>query len=82
MLVNQLLPLLVRTAPSRIVSVTSIAHTVLREFVFDEDSGRVGDTGRRVFCRRLAGYEASKLAMVLHVKELSRRLGGLRIFRY
>ena len=79
LLVNQLLPLLVHAAPSRIVSVASISHTFLRESLFDEDTERVGDGGRSVFCRRLTGYDASKLAMVLHVKELTRRLAGLRL---
>jgi len=79
LLVNRLLPLLVQSTPSRVVSVTSISHSFLHESLFDDESQSqtVGHTGRRAFCRRLAGYPASKLAMVLHVKELSRRLGGM-----
>jgi len=78
LLVNRLLPLLIHSAPSRIVSVASIAHAFLHEPLFDDESAHAGGhADRRAFCRRLAGYEASKLAMLLHVKELSRRLGGL-----
>jgi len=77
LLVNQLLPLLVHSAPSRIVSVTSVAHMFIRDLVLDQDSQKV--EGHSRFCRKLAGYDTSKLAMVLHVKELSRRLGGLPV---
>jgi len=75
LLVNHLLPLLVRSAPSRVVSVTSIAHS----FVDDDSLFDARSDDHRMISRRLAGYDASKLAMVLHVKELSRRLGGLNL---
>ena len=77
LLVNHLLPLLLRAAPSRVVSVTSIAHAFPRQPLFDDQSAAYD--GLAAFCRRLAGYDVSKLAMVLHVKELSRRLGGPRL---
>jgi NAD(P)-dependent dehydrogenase (short-subunit alcohol dehydrogenase family) len=72
LLVYQLLPLLRRSAPSRILSVTSIAHSFFREPLFDINSAIDGSA----FCRRLNGYDASKFAMVLHTKELARQLGG------
>jgi len=77
LLVNHLLPLLLLAAPSRVVSVTSIAHAFPRQPLFDDQSAAYD--GLAAFCRRLAGYDVSKLAMVLHVKELSRRLGGPRL---
>lgn len=73
LLVYELLPLLIRSSPSRIVSVTSIAHAFIKTPLLNFDSQ---SQQSRSFCENLVGYDASKLAMVLHIKELSRILGG------
>jgi len=71
LLVYQLLPLLMRSAPSRIVSVTSMAHSFFKKPLLDIDSAT------KPFHENLVGYDASKLAMVLHTKHLNRLLGGM-----
>jgi retinol dehydrogenase-12 len=73
LLVYRLLPLLTRSAPSRIVSISSMAHAFVKHPLFDLDSK---STDGISFCKKLVGYDASKLAMILHVKELTRILGG------
>ena len=70
LLVHYLLPLLIRSAPSRVVSVTSMAHSFFKKPLLELDSTT------KPFHENLVGYDASKLAMVLHTKELNRILGG------
>ncbi|XP_072317193.1 retinol dehydrogenase 13 [Eucyclogobius newberryi] len=69
LLTNQLLPKLKSSAPSRIITVSSIAH-----------KGGVVDVDDLFFSRRtytpLESYRQSKLSNILFTRELSKRLTG------
>lgn len=70
-LVNELLPLLEASAPARIVIVASDAHRFTKGLDFDDlqsSSGRFGAM------RGMSVYSKSKLANMLHTRELARRL--------
>lgn len=68
LLTNLLLPLLKESAPSRIVNVSSIAHTRGTINTTDLNSERSYDAGD--------AYSQSKLANVLFTRELAKRLQG------
>lgn len=75
-LVNELLPLLEASAPARIVIVASDAHKFVRGLDFDDlqsGNGRFGST------KGLNVYARSKLANLLHVRELARRIPADRV---
>jgi len=72
-LVEQLRPLLVASAPARIVIVASDAHKMGGALDFDDlqsEHKRFGVVGG------MQAYGRSKLANVLHTRELARRLDG------
>ncbi|TMI27366.1 SDR family oxidoreductase [Candidatus Bathyarchaeota archaeon] len=71
LLTNQLLPLLKKSAPSRIVNLASDAHNGARIY-FDDLNGEKKYGGLRA-------YGQSKLANVLFTYELSRRLRGTSV---
>jgi NAD(P)-dependent dehydrogenase (short-subunit alcohol dehydrogenase family) len=71
LLTNLLLDIMRRSAPARVVTVSSEAHR----------AGRIDFTdlqGERSY-RRLRAYRQSKLANILFTRELSRRLHGSRV---
>jgi retinol dehydrogenase 14 len=68
LLTNLLLPVLKASAPSRIVTVSSAAHS-MGKLDFDDLLGIRG-------YNEVRAYNASKLANVLFTYELARRLGG------
>lgn len=68
LLTHLLLPSLQKAAPSRIVNVSSLAHTRGRINFEDLNSEKEYDPG--------AAYNQSKLANVLFTKELAKRLQG------
>ncbi len=70
-LINELLPLLQASAPARIVIVASDAHKFVKGLDFDNLQT---ETGRFGLVRGMAAYSRSKLANMLHTRELSRRL--------
>jgi NAD(P)-dependent dehydrogenase (short-subunit alcohol dehydrogenase family) len=70
-LVNELLPLIERSAPARIVIVASNAHKFVKGLDFDDLQNASGRFGAR---RGMAVYSRSKLANMLHARELARRL--------
>ena len=67
-LTNQLLELLTRSAPARIINVSSQAHWN-GHIDFEDPEGRRGYRAGRA-------YAQSKLANILHIKELAVRLAG------
>ena len=71
LLTNLLLPLLKRSAPSRIVSVSSVSHY----------GGHIdlGDLQLERGYRVMRAYSQSKLAQVLFTHELARRLEGMGV---
>lgn len=71
LLTNLLLPLLERSAPARIINVSSVAHT-RGQLDFDDPDLRRGFEGYRA-------YAASKLANVLFTLELAERLAGKNV---
>ena len=87
LLVHRLLPLLVTSVPSRIVSVSSIAHTFIHRSPLDLNNNNnyyyskkksTSSNGEdwSTLCSRLIGYDASKLALVLHARQLAKLLAG------
>lgn len=65
---------LVQSAPSRIIDVTCLSHKFLvapLNFMLQDPM-----SPENFLFPWLAGYGQSKLALVLHAKELSRRLSG------
>jgi NAD(P)-dependent dehydrogenase (short-subunit alcohol dehydrogenase family) len=69
LLTTLLLETLKRSAPARIVNVASDAHTMVKQFDFDDPQGE-----RRY--KALRAYALSKLANILFTLELDRRLEG------
>lgn len=67
LLTRLLMPLLEKSAPSRVVNVSSVLYKVGRLRPEDEDFGRAPEPW-------LATYAATKLALVLFTRELARRL--------
>lgn len=70
-LVNELLPLLEASAPARIVIVASDAHKFVGGLKFDNLQNEGGRFG---VGKGMATYSRSKLANMLHTRELARRL--------
>ncbi|CAD7013864.1 unnamed protein product [Ceratitis capitata] len=68
LLTNLLLDLLKKSAPSRVVTVSSLAHTRGEINVADLNSDKSYDPG--------TAYNQSKLANILFTRELARRLEG------
>ncbi|XP_017107897.2 retinol dehydrogenase 12-like [Drosophila bipectinata] len=68
LLTHLLLDVLKKTAPSRIVNVSSLAHT--------QGSINVNDLNSEKSYSRINAYSQSKLANVLFTRELSKRLEG------
>lgn len=73
LLVNELLPLLRAAPQARIVIVASDAHKFVRGLDFDDLQAATGRFGSG---RGMAVYGRSKLANMLHTRELARRLAG------
>lgn len=71
LLTNLLLDLLKQSAPSRIVNVSSLAHTRGQIRVADLNSEQSYDSGD--------AYSQSKLANVLFTRELAKRLAGTAV---
>jgi NAD(P)-dependent dehydrogenase (short-subunit alcohol dehydrogenase family) len=65
-LTERLLPLLTRSAPSRVVNVSSLGQQAID---FDDVMLTRGYSGTRAYCQ-------SKLAQILHAADLSERLAG------
>ena len=72
LLTNLLLPLLERSAPSRVVNVSSTAHYGARLDLDNVNEGKMGTGG-------LGAYGRSKLALVLFTYELARRVDGMGV---
>jgi NAD(P)-dependent dehydrogenase (short-subunit alcohol dehydrogenase family) len=72
LLTQRLLPLLERAAPARIVNVSSVAHGFVRDMSWDDLQMRQGFVVLRA-------YGQAKLANILHVRELARRLPPDRV---
>jgi len=75
-LVNGLLPLLEASAPARIVIVASDAHRFSKGLDFDDLQSASGRFGA---LRGMSVYSKSKLANMLHTRELARRLDPSRV---
>lgn len=75
-LVNGVLPLLEASAPARIVIVASDAHKFVRGLDFDDLQSADGRYGS---LKGLNAYARSKLANLLHARELARRLPAERV---
>lgn len=75
-LVNELLPLLEASAPARIVIVASDAHQFTSGLKWDDLNASKGRYG---VAKGMAVYSRSKLANMLHSRELSRRLADADI---
>ncbi|HEX6520914.1 MAG TPA: SDR family NAD(P)-dependent oxidoreductase [Streptosporangiaceae bacterium] len=71
LLTSLLLPKLAASAPARVVTVTSDAHSAARLDLSDPDLERGWDSWR--------SYANSKLANILFTRELARRLDGTRV---
>jgi NAD(P)-dependent dehydrogenase (short-subunit alcohol dehydrogenase family) len=77
LLTNLLTPLLVRSAPSRVINVASSAHAFAKEGLHLDD---LMITRRRY--RQKDAYGQSKLANILHARELNRRLADSGVTAY
>ena len=75
-LVNELLPLLEASAPARIVIVASDAHKFTRGLDFDDLQSSQGRFGA---LKGLSVYSKSKLANMLHTRELARRVDSSKV---
>jgi len=71
-LTRELLPLLEKAAPARIVNVASDAHRAVRDMRWDDLQSERGYVSMKV-------YGQSKLANILFTRELARRLTGKNI---
>lgn len=76
LLVNELLPLLEASAPARIVIVASDAHRFTKGLDFDDLQASGGRFGAM---KGMAVYSRSKLANMLHTRELARRLDRTKV---
>ncbi|XP_022101716.1 retinol dehydrogenase 11-like [Acanthaster planci] len=75
LLTNLLLDLLRKSAPSRVVNLSSLAHRFSPAFDFTEfDKDDDSSAGGAVRYLRLASYPISKMAVNLFTRELGRRL--------
>ncbi|MDB5971383.1 MAG: family oxidoreductase [Hydrocarboniphaga sp.] len=72
LLTQRLMPLLERAAPARIVNVSSVAHSFVKDISWD-------DLQMRRHFMVLRAYGQAKLANILHVRELARRLPPDRV---
>lgn len=77
LLTNLLTDLLIASAPSRIINVASSGHGFAKEGIYADD---LNWTTRRY--RQKDVYGHSKLANILHVRELNRRLAGKGVTAY
>lgn len=75
-LVNELLPLLEASAPARIVIVASDAHKFTKGVDFDDLQAASGRFG---VVKGMSVYARSKLANMLHTRELARRLDPTKV---
>ena len=75
-LVNELLPVLEAAAPARIVIVASDAHRFTKGLDFDDLQSTRGRFGA---AKGMAVYSRSKLANMLHTRELARRLDPAKV---
>ncbi|MDB5985143.1 MAG: family oxidoreductase [Nevskia sp.] len=72
LLTQLLMPLLERAAPARIVNVSSVAHSFVKDMRWDDLQMQRGFIVLRA-------YGQAKLANILHVRELARRLPPQRV---
>ncbi|MEZ5175470.1 MAG: SDR family oxidoreductase [Acidimicrobiia bacterium] len=77
LLTSLLTDLLVASAPARVINVASIAHTNATDGIRFDDL--MFEEGRY---RQMKAYGHSKLANILHAKELNRRLSGRGVTAY
>ncbi len=77
LLTNLLTDLLVRSAPSRVINVASVAHTYAKEGIRFDDFMWEDDRYRQM---RVYGH--SKLANILHARELNNRLSDRNVTGY
>ena len=75
-LTNLLVPVLVSSAPARVIDVASSGHGWAKEGI------RVDDPGHTERYRIWEAYGHSKLANILHARELARRFGPAGIHAY
>jgi len=75
-LINELLPLLEASAPARIVIVASDAHRFSKGLDFDDLQSARGRFGAM---KGMSVYSKSKLANMLHTRELARRLDPAKV---
>ena len=69
-----LLKLLQSSTPSRLMNVSSLAHAFVPSALdFSIQDPKFGD----VIYPHLQGYDVSKLALILHAKELTRRFASV-----
>jgi len=72
LLTDQLLEVLTRSAPARIVNVSSGVHSIVKRINFEDVEYKQGYNGWTV-------YGQSKLANVMFTYELARRLAGMQV---
>ncbi|KXJ29687.1 Retinol dehydrogenase 11 [Exaiptasia diaphana] len=75
LLTNLLLDLLKKSAPSRVVNLSSSAHTYSKEFRFE-------DINNEKTYKPMNAYSQSKLANILFTRELAKRLEGTSVTTY
>ncbi|MCZ7532218.1 MAG: SDR family NAD(P)-dependent oxidoreductase [Acidimicrobiia bacterium] len=77
LLTNLLTDLLVRSAPSRIINVASVAHTYAKDGIRFDDFMWEDTRYRQMYV-----YGHSKLANILHARELNNRLADREVTAY